>query len=306
MAPSELVWVPATWVCGMLVGNHSHQREVDHVSHRMVQRRARRLCRSARHGGDLAINGATADGRNSRRTDRLRAASHGQGRRFANPHAGGLRSGVVSDHCESDGHGTGRSAVRQAFTAQVGDVLSLDYNFLTNEVVSDLDTVEDYAFVSISGLLALELASVSDTNISSGPYGRQTGYKSFTAEILQAGTFSLGIGVINVIDDQGQSALLIDNFRLSGSPIFPSLGFSNASFETTTLANFQMAGDATAIGSLGAINPTDGGFQAALTSGGPVAVLEPATLSLMGAGLVSLFLMNQRRVRRQLSVQADD
>lgn len=187
------------------------------------------------------------------------------------------------------------SAVRQSFTAQVGDILSFDYNFFTNEEVGDLGVVEDFAVVSVGGLFATQLANVSSTEAGGGFYGRQTGYQTFTAQILQGGTFTLGIGIVNVSDAMNQSMLLIDNILLTGSPVFPNTGFTNESFDTGNFSGFQTIGDASVIGSFSGIDPTDGAFQASLTTGGPVAVPEPATVTLFGVGMLGLFLINRRR-----------
>jgi hypothetical protein len=113
------------------------------------------------------------------------------------------------------------SAIFQDFTAQAGDILTLDWNFLSNDTFSD-----DYAFI----VLALEgdLASLTYDDLpklnktlftvppSSGTiFDGETGFQTFSRTLITAGTYRIGIGVVDVDDAEGASAVLVDNVRLT-------------------------------------------------------------------------------------------
>ena len=108
----------------------------------------------------------------------------------------------------------GGSAIKQTFTANAGDTLSFDWNFLTNEDSSSANN--DFAFV-----IALASSGLADTNSvflpSSTMFGRETGFQKFSSTISASGSYTLGIGIINVADGEVQSGLLVDN--VSTTPI---------------------------------------------------------------------------------------
>jgi hypothetical protein len=113
------------------------------------------------------------------------------------------------------------SAIKRTFAANAGDVLSFDWNFLTNEytILDEPDSPptdynNDFAFVSIT-----EVSQLSDTFsmfiFSISDYMSETGFDTFFFPITTTGAFSLGIGVVDVGDEEIPSALLIDNFLLN-------------------------------------------------------------------------------------------
>jgi hypothetical protein len=99
------------------------------------------------------------------------------------------------------------SAIQQAFTANTGDILSFDWNFLTD------DFFPDYAFVVLNGLSTLADTSAA-TNLSNTVFSNETGFQTFTYTFASAGSYTLGIGIVDVVDTEGVSALLIDNVKL--------------------------------------------------------------------------------------------
>ena len=114
------------------------------------------------------------------------------------------------------------SAIRRSFTAQAGQVISFFWNFLTNESVeqSAIDdftfpNFNDFAFVSIQSDSANELFSLADTvadfTDSSASYDNETGYQQFTYTVPTTGTYTLGIGVVDVGEATRTSALLVDD-----------------------------------------------------------------------------------------------
>ncbi|NEP33635.1 PEP-CTERM sorting domain-containing protein [Moorena sp. SIO3B2] len=124
------------------------------------------------------------------------------------------------------------SAIQQTFTAYAGDILTFDWNFLTNEFTSSLnpedfnglpfvnpEVFNDFSFVSISQMVD----GLADTNSplfieSLTPFFEETGFQSFSYTFETSGTFSLGFGVLDEDDDIVDSGLLIDNVQLTPVP----------------------------------------------------------------------------------------
>ncbi|MDJ0845979.1 hypothetical protein [Crocosphaera sp.] len=120
------------------------------------------------------------------------------------------------------GAATEGSALKQTFTAQAGDTLTLDWNFLTDDTVNP-----DYAFVILSPETELNNLTFDDLiklSASDGLMGsasifaEETGYGSFSASIPTDGTYLLGIGVIDAGDVIGDSGVLLDNVVLEQQP----------------------------------------------------------------------------------------
>ena len=140
----------------------------------------------------------------------------------------GLSSGTLTNSGATEG-----SAILQIIEANTGDVLSFDYNFLTDEVPGNSD-FNDFAFFTLDN----NLISLADTfspdlfSPSFSSFAEETGYKSFSYTLTSAGTYTLGFGVVDV-DNTGRgdtgvnSGLLVDNVRTTPVPepmtIFGSL-----------------------------------------------------------------------------------
>ena len=117
-----------------------------------------------------------------------------------------------------NGNATFGSAIRQTFTGRAGDILTFDWNFLTNEFTDPSNSFNDFSFVSL-GLLS-ELA---DTRLpiflgSPTPFNEETGFRTFSFTIPTTGTYVLGLGVTDVGDTVVDSGLLVDNVRLTSVP----------------------------------------------------------------------------------------
>ncbi|WP_165223043.1 PEP-CTERM sorting domain-containing protein [Aquisphaera insulae] len=167
------------------------------------------------------------------------------------------------------------SALMTTITVSAGTTLSFDYNFLTDEpMTSPLDAVNDFGFLTAPGL-----ASLADTFSPLVPWGsgflRETGYRTFSETFAVAGTYTLGIGVVNVVDEMNNSALLLDNFRLSSGSL------ANGSFETGDFDGFATIGNASVVMSAFGTGPTNGRYQALLTT---AAVPEPSSIVLLALG----------------------
>ena len=140
----------------------------------------------------------------------------------------GLSSGTLTNSGATEG-----SAIQQTIGANTGDVLSFDYNFLTDEVPGNSD-FNDFAFftlnnnfISLADTLSPELFSPSFSS-----FAAETGYQSFSYTFTNSGTYTLGFGVVDVDNTGGgdtgvNSGLLVDNVKTTPVPepmtIFGSL-----------------------------------------------------------------------------------
>ncbi|MCU0536452.1 MAG: hypothetical protein MUD14_21400 [Hydrococcus sp. Prado102] len=109
------------------------------------------------------------------------------------------------------------SAIQQTFTAQAGDSLTLDWNFLT-------DDTQDYAFIALaksnqlSTLSYNNLTTLSNSNgliASNNGFQSETGVRQYSYTFASAGTYILSLGVVDVTDVASSSGLLVDNVKLT-------------------------------------------------------------------------------------------
>jgi hypothetical protein len=111
------------------------------------------------------------------------------------------------------------SALKTTLTVEAGDVLSFDWNFLTDGVQAPL--FNDFAFVSLSPTVDRKLAdtySIFPTSLQDRTvFYDQTGFQTYSYTFQAAGTYTLGIGVADVGDGAVDSGLLVDNVVLSSS-----------------------------------------------------------------------------------------
>ncbi len=170
----------------------------------------------------------------------------------------------------------GGSALRLTVAASAGDILSFDWNFLTDENFN-AQSFNDLAFVTLGTQVDILADVYSSTFVPSmTPFFDETGYRSFSLTFAAAGTFTVGIGVLEVGDELFDSALLLDDFALSGAGL-PGGGFEGG------FARFASIGDARIVTAAFGATPTEGIRQAVLTT----AVPEPASLTLVAAGALT-------------------
>ncbi|MFB2771015.1 hypothetical protein ACE1AT_17235 [Pelatocladus sp. BLCC-F211] len=125
----------------------------------------------------------------------------------------GLETGSLDNF--GNGDVTQGSAIRQTFTANAGDILTFDWNFLTNESAQVFSN-NDFSFVSISS--ESELADTTFSSLvtsSTTEFFAETGFQTFSFTIPTAGTYTLGLGVVDVGDNTIDSGLLVDNVTLT-------------------------------------------------------------------------------------------
>jgi len=171
------------------------------------------------------------------------------------------------------------SGLSRTFTAAAGDTLSFSYNFLTNEEIpSGLDVVNDFAFVSITpGVVTVAADTFTPLVASTTVFPLESGYQTWSNVLTAGGAYTLQIGVVDVVDGDRDSALLLDNLLVAGS-LLP-----NSSFEDGSFASFTTIGDASIVGPGFGVAPTEGASQALLTT-----VPEPSTSILLALGLLGL------------------
>ena len=128
---------------------------------------------------------------------------------------------------------TNGSGLSQTFTVAKAGKLSFDYDFVTSEDPNPADRPfhDDFAFVSLTGGTSLlaTLADSANTPIQEPPqtgrnspsiddYLSETGYKTYTTT-LAPGTYTLGLGVVNVGSNDIGSGLLADNVQFTPTPV---------------------------------------------------------------------------------------
>jgi hypothetical protein len=121
-------------------------------------------------------------------------------------------------------HGSG---VYQDFSISDPSTLTFDWNFITNEIIPT-GSYTDFVFwllMPSGGGAAIAGGSLADTNGSTfvpspaASFDDHTGYQSsFSYDIATPGSYRLAIGVVDVLDDNFTSAVLLDDFRVVPEP----------------------------------------------------------------------------------------
>ncbi|MEQ9482536.1 S8 family serine peptidase [Coleofasciculus sp. F4-SAH-05] len=170
----------------------------------------------------------------------------------------GLNSGELDNLGNGDAI-EGSALQLTPITVKAGDIVSFDWNFITNEQTPS--NYNDFGFISISSTLLSELADTNQQfNRFTGSFGKQTNYGTFDYQFTQAGTYTIGLGLVDADDNSVDSGLLVDHFQITPDPFF-NFGFENGDFTNwTTIGNTTI--ETNSIGS----NPTDGNYQAFITN----------------------------------------
>lgn len=125
----------------------------------------------------------------------------------------GLQAGSLFDL--GNGIPTNGSAIKQTFTANAGDVLTFDWNFLKNQEPDPI--FNDFAFVSLNSLSTLA-SPLTSSLVPFSAFEQQTGFQASSFTITTTGTYTLGLGVVNVTDTTGDAGLLVDNISVKPVP----------------------------------------------------------------------------------------
>lgn len=121
----------------------------------------------------------------------------------------GLAAGTLDSL--GNGNATNGSAIKQTIAVKAGDILTFDWKFSTDDYLP----FNDFSFFSISSNV-LELA---DINLV-GNYGA-TALETLSYKFHNAGSYTLGFGVVNVSDTVGNSQLLVDNVKINSAASVP-------------------------------------------------------------------------------------
>ena len=160
-----------------------------------------------------------------------------------------LTSGTLDSITDPFNATTGSAIESSAFETTAGQILSFNWEFLTNEGIGSF--YNDFSFFSLDSLSDSESANaylLADTN---GAFASQTSTVNFEAD----GYYQIGFGVMNQGDTIVSSQLLLDNVR-----------FLNTGFETGDFTDWNTFGDASVQTSFNDTLPTEGVYQAVLTS----------------------------------------
>jgi VCBS repeat-containing protein len=110
-----------------------------------------------------------------------------------------------------DGDATVGSGLKTGVVVSAGDTVSFQWNFITLDYVP----YDDFAFVVTPDGVAYKL---SDSQQVGGEGGDgTTGWQTFSMVATHTGLFELRFGVMNVLDEQINSTLLVDNVQINGS-----------------------------------------------------------------------------------------
>ncbi len=110
------------------------------------------------------------------------------------------------------------SAIKQTFTANAGSILQFNWQFLTDENINKGSGFPDFAFVVLDGNI-LFLADLSTAHHDSDtPFSNESGYQTFVVHLTTGGTHTIGVGVVDNGDGDGNSGVLLDNFRIVPEP----------------------------------------------------------------------------------------
>ncbi len=179
------------------------------------------------------------------------------------------------------------SGIKDSFGFAVGDVISFDYNFMTDELSPDL--ADDYAFVSIGGHVALLDHVLGSPASVSYPYELETGYLSFSLEVLETGTLDFGIGIVDAYDGMVDSALLIDNIKVmrGASEVYRN-GFEDFDPLGAGIGDVAIGSD------FFDMMPTEGSYQALIST---AAVPLPPAVWLLFSGIAALMGLSRHQHR---------
>jgi hypothetical protein len=114
------------------------------------------------------------------------------------------------------------SAIYQSVTVAAGDTLSFLYNFGTNEAIPSIIN-NDFSFVSITPTVGATLLLDTRTIVPQTSTS-QSGYLTYSYQFTAGGTYKVGVGVLNVGDNDNDflSSLFVDDFRITPGQVTPN------------------------------------------------------------------------------------
>jgi hypothetical protein len=206
----------------------------------------------------------------------------------------GLNSGALTGL--GNGPVMNGSAIMQTINVTAGDTLSFNYNFLTNApspaTVGFLNALDPFAFITSPALT--DFADNYSTLVSA-PSGSgflyQTGFTPSSVTFTTGGTYSFGIGVVDVTTDQYSSALEVTGFTLSSGSI------TNGSFSTGDFTGWSTIGNTSV---MAAPSTLDGNLALISTASVP----EPSSIVLLLTGGFGAAAVIRRKVKATATARA--
>ena len=140
---------------------------------------------------------------------------------------------IFRDYVGKPGQSRGKtviegSAVQQSFdVVAVGDFITFDWNFLTDEFTrdpSDPDLYTDLLWGHLEGPTTTQeivFAHVNQAGIfstSGSAFDQDTGYQNYSFTFTEAGAYTLTLGVHDVEDVDYNTGVVFDGFRLIRGP----------------------------------------------------------------------------------------
>jgi len=137
----------------------------------------------------------------------------------------GLGAGVL-DTVQTGGQPPDNgSAIKTEITVHSAGTVTFDWNFLTYESQAAAlplpagSGANDFAFFSVGPDIFLLEEAMSELAVSATSYSRESGFQTFRHTFDNPGTYTLGFGVCNAIDDIVRSGLLVDNVTYTPVPV---------------------------------------------------------------------------------------
>ena len=143
----------------------------------------------------------------------------------------GFSAGTIDALSPSGNPATEGSAVSFVLTANAGDEIVFDYNFLSRETDARKASYDDFAFLTVrsneQGEIVLDQAASMIQLPTSSARWSQTGWQQGRYTFQTSGTFTIGFGVVDVLDSRSESRLLLDDLLHIPEPstgVLSSLG----------------------------------------------------------------------------------
>ena len=108
------------------------------------------------------------------------------------------------------------SAIQQSFTANAGDQVSFNWNFLSDE--SSNANGNDFAFLLFDGTLTRLANTFTPQQPTATVFTSESGFQPSSFAISTSGLHSIAFGVVDVNGALGASALLVDDVRVTAVP----------------------------------------------------------------------------------------